>query len=86
MILLTGSCLNTGTTKICILLVPLPMNNLFDVSYSGPPYHGLEWTETMCVDEGHVLESMVRGYVQLSTFVASECNFHGLHALLRNRN
>ena len=36
--------------------------------------------------EEHVSGSMAREYVQLSTFVASEFDFHGLRALLRNQD
>ena len=36
--------------------------------------------------EDHVSGSMVHEYVQLSAFTAPECDFHGLRALLRNRD
>ena len=36
--------------------------------------------------EEHAAVSMAREYVQLSTFVASESDGHGLLALLRNRD
>ena len=36
--------------------------------------------------KGHVSGSMAREYVQLSTFMASEDDYHVLRALLRNRD
>ena len=51
----------------------------------GSSFYDLQGTEAFCVAEEHVAVSMAREYVQLSTFVASELDFHGLRALLRNR-
>ena len=51
-----------------------------------PSFCDLQGTETFCVAEEHVVMSMAREYVQLSTFVASESDFHGLRALLCNRD
>jgi len=52
----------------------------------GPSFYELQGTEAFRVAEEHVTVSMAREYVQLSTFVASESDFHGLRALLRNRD
>ena len=51
-----------------------------------PSFYDLQGTEAFRVAEEHVAVSMAREYVQLSTFVASESDFHGLRALLRNRD
>ena len=67
--------------------LPAAVANTFETDWqNGPSFCDLQGTEALCVAKDHVLGSMAHEYVQLSTFVASECNFHGLHALLRNRN
>ena len=67
--------------------LPAAVEDSFDAAWQGGPlFYDLQGSEALCVAEGHVSGSMAREYVQLSTFVALECDFHGLRALVRNRD
>ena len=66
---------------------PAAVPNTHDTSgRNGPSLYDLQLTATLRVAEEHVAMPMAHEYVQLSTFVASEFDFHGLHALIRNRD
>ena len=66
---------------------PAAVEDLFDATWQdGPLFYALQGSEDLRVAEGHISGSMAHEYVQLSTFMASKDEYHGIHALLRNRD
>ena len=67
--------------------LPAVLPDMYDSGgRDGSSFYDLQGTEAFCVAEEHVAVLMAREYVQLSTFMASESDFHGLRALLCNRD
>ena len=66
---------------------PADIEDLFGIAWQDSPlFYDLQGSEALRLAEGHVPWSMTREYVQLSTFMALDDDYHGLRALLRNRD